>query len=310
MNDRRARATQPKLPALPAGNLTLLAFGAICISFAPMLVKLIGKETLGPTAMGFWRTIMGAGIFYGIALATRQSIGLTPSVRLWGAAAGIAFACDLYCWHRAIFLVGSGMATILGNTQVFGTAILSYLLFKEKLSRKFFIAAITAIAGVALLVGVGGNVAFSSEYLFGVLLGWLTGVFYAFYIVTLKSAGHRPGDNSVIALMAWVSLCTAVAMGIVASFESYPFMPDSPRAYLLLFTLALVAQCIGWWSITTSLPHVRGAIGGLVLLLQPTFATIWGAWFFGERFTLLQIVGAAITLAAIFLGSMKERNQT
>jgi hypothetical protein len=36
----------------------LLSFGAICISFAAIFVKLLG-DTVGPTAIGFWRTLFG-----------------------------------------------------------------------------------------------------------------------------------------------------------------------------------------------------------------------------------------------------------
>ncbi|MCK4373360.1 MAG: EamA family transporter, partial [candidate division Zixibacteria bacterium] len=58
--------------------------------------------------------------------------------------------------------------------------------------------------------------------------------------------------------------------------------------------------------ITTSLPHLNASRSGLVLLLQPLLATVWGWLFFAEHLTPLQLVGGTITLSAIYLGSARR----
>lgn len=284
----------------------LLAFGAICISFAPTLTKSLGEGTLGPNAIGFWRTLIGAILLYGAAIITKQNLRIPRPVMLWGTAAGLAFACDLACWHRSIFYASSGMATILGNTQVFGTAILSYFVFKEKLSIQFMIAAVSAIAGVTLLVGIGSNIEFTPVYIQGVIYGWMTGIFYALYIISLKSAGQHAQRISTVVLMGWASFCAAIFLAIMSPFESYPFMPPDMKSFAILIAIAIIAQSLGWWSISTSLPKVKGATSGLILLLQPVFATVWGWMLFAEVLTPLQLLGATITLAAIFVGSARK----
>ena len=79
-------------------------------------------------------------------------------------------------------------------------------------------------------------------------------------------------------------------------------LPDT-YGLALLVGLALVGQVVGWWMISSSLPHVRGAISGLMLLIQPVGATIIGAIVFGESLRALQISGAIITLVCIYVGS-------
>ena len=54
------------------------------------------------------------------------------------------------------------------------------------------------------------------------------------------------------------------------------------------------------WSTTARTPVGRA---GLLLLLQPAFSLVWAAWFFGRALSPLQTVGAALTLAAIYVGS-------
>jgi drug/metabolite transporter (DMT)-like permease len=283
----------------------LLSFGAICISFAAIFVKLLG-DTVGPTAIGFWRTLFGSGFLFVIGFGRGNSLRISRGAIVFAALAGFVFFMDLFLWHRSILLCGAGLATILANTQVFGTAVLSFFLFKERLGLKFILAAVSAMVGVVLLVGLATDqVQFSGGYLRGIVYGLGTGVVYAHYIVILKKAGQTERLPDFVVFVAWVSLFSALFLGIAASFEPQPFWPPSLATFAILLALALVAQAIGWWSIFTSLKQVEASRAGLILLLQPTLATVWGVLFFDEHLAPTQIVGATITLAAIYVGSLR-----
>ena len=135
--------------------LVLLAGGATMISFAPIFVKMIGLGTMGLTAIGFWRCLFGALTLALIALVSRKRLLLPKRQMLWALAAGAAFCIDLYVWHRSIAYAGAGMATILGNTQVFATSVLSIFIFKERLTLRFILAAISAMAPETQVAMVG-----------------------------------------------------------------------------------------------------------------------------------------------------------
>lgn len=285
----------------------MLAFGALCISFAAIFVKLLGRDILGPTAIGFWRVIMGAAILFVWVVAKGDSLRMPRSIFGFSLLAGFVFFLDLFFWHRSIVFAGAGMATILANTQVFFVSLVGYLLFKERLSLIFVIAAVAAFCGVVLLIGVGSEVEFSTVYINGVIFGLLTGVVYGTYLVTLKKAGHRPECPSMLTVMAWTSLFTAFFCGVSMLIESDPYIPPDLFSIFILFALALVAQALGWYIISRSLPRLRASQSALILLLQPVLATVWGVIFFAEHLTLLQVVGAAITLTAIYLGSVRKK---
>jgi len=287
--------------------LVILSVGAICISFAAVFVKLLGMEKMGPTAIAFWRTLFGAAILFTWSALRNDRLILTISVTRWSALAGFIFFLDLFFWHRSILYAGAGMATILANTQVFGTAVLSFLIFKEKLTVKFFVSAICAIVGVALLIGLGSTVELSIVYLKGVIYGLLTGIVYANYIIVVKIAGHSESRLSFLTFMAWTSLFSALFLGAVGVFEDDVFVPPDLISVILLFGLALVAQALGWWAIASSLPKIDASRSGLALLLQPVLATCWGVLFFHEYLTPVQIVGAVITFVAIYVGSVRNR---
>lgn len=284
----------------------VLAFGATCISFAAIFPKMLGAS-MGPTATGFWRAFLGAGFLFAWAIATRQRLVLPRVILGWSVLAGFIFFLDLFLWHRSIIYSGAGMATILANIQVFVTAVLSYFVFREKLSIKFFGAATGAIIGIVLLIGVGSDFAFTRMYLTGILLGILTGFAYASYIIVMKLAGQVEGRPDFRVLMGWTSLFTAFFLAVASCWEEAAFMPPDLYSLGLLAALALVAQTLGWWSITISLPQLDASRSGLVLLLQPILATVWGWLVFAENLTIIQLLGATITLSAIYIGSIRRR---
>lgn len=290
-------------------SVAQLIFGAVCISFAPVFVKMLGAGLMSPTSIGFWRTFFGAVFLFIIAFVRNRSYRINKSLIGWTALAGFLFAADLFFWHRSIIYSGAGIATILANTQVFGTAILSFFIFKEKLSTKFLVAALGAFAGVALLIGLGSEIEMSGRYLRGVIYGLITGVAYANYLVTLKYAGHKQTLPDFVTLMAWVSLFTAIFLGSATVIEESGFFPPDLNALFILILLGLVPQTIGWWSISSGLSGVKGSQAGLILLLQPVLATVWGIMFFDENLSLMQTFGAILTLLAIYIGSIASDKQ-
>lgn len=287
----------------PPRTLALLAFGAICISFAPVFVKLITHGTMGPTAIGAWRMGIAGVILFTLALFTKRKMTLPTSQLWWAVLAGLFFSLDLSVWHRSVYLAGAGLSTILGNTQVFNTAAFAYIFFKERPTIRFYIAALLAMVGVILLVGVAADVSFTDDYIWGIIFGLLTGLFYSMYVVTLKQVGRKSENLDVVTFIAYVCLFGFLFMSLGSLFESEPYFPPDASSWLWLVLLASVVQVTGWYSIFTSLAKVETSRAGLILLLQPTFASVWGVLLFAEQFSVSQIVGGVLTLVCIYYGS-------
>ncbi|MCP4156403.1 MAG: DMT family transporter, partial [bacterium] len=118
-------------PQISRGKaLGLLFLGAVGISFSPTLVKAVGQNVVGPTAIAFWRTLIGGIALLVLTLLQGKRLTVSRRTFLWCTFTGFVFFLDLTFWHRSILYVGSGMATMLGNTQVFSTAVLSVFIFK------------------------------------------------------------------------------------------------------------------------------------------------------------------------------------
>ncbi len=301
------REQNPLTSSRAAGLLVLGAFG---ISFSPVFVKMLGMGILGPTAIGFWRTIIGGVALALIALVSNKAkrLLLPLPVLAWCFLTGFVFFLDLSIWHRAIIYVGSGMSTVLGNTQVFASSILCYFIFKEKLTLRFFGAAAAGLCGVSLLVGLlSAEVAFTPEYVRGIVYGLLTGLMYALYMVGIKKASSHRSTPDPLAIITWICLSSALFLGLGSMAEEGAFMPPDLRAVAVLLGLGVVVQALTWWLITFAMRGIPVHHASLILLLQPVLAILWGYLFFNEVLASLQVVGAFITIFAVYFGAIQKR---
>jgi drug/metabolite transporter (DMT)-like permease len=283
-----------------------VAFGALCISFSPVLVVAIDPAALGPTAIGLHRVTLGALVLVVTARVRKERFGGGRVALVAGVAAALAFAGDLFTWHRSILGVGAGMSTILANTQVVWVSLWGVFVLREVAGGRVWTAVLLATAGVVLMSGVLAPRGMPRADPGGFALGIGTGLFYAAYILLLRRARTAPRCPGPAALMAWVSAWCAVFLLLTALLEgAYVGVPDT-RSFLCVLGLAVVVQGLGWVVVSSALPHVPAAVGALLLLLQPTLATLWGALLFRERLQPLELGGAALVLLGIYLGTSRS----
>lgn len=282
-----------KNPRLP------LFAGATLISLSPVWVKLV---SVSPTVSGFYRVLIGGGALAVFLLVTRRRLELSRRTLLILLLAAIFFAVDLWSWHRSIGYVGPGLATLLGNFQVFFMALAGFLLLNQRPHVLQLIAIPLALAGLALIVGIDWQ-ALSAGYQLGIVLGFVTAATYTGYLLCLRQARAQTVHRSAAREVAVVSLLTAALLGVTAVAEGVPLtIPTAADAGLLLI-YGIVSQCIGWLLIAGSLPRVSAAAAGIALLLQPTLSFAWDVLFFARGITVQELVGVVIVLGAIYLGS-------
>ncbi len=156
---------------------------------------------------------------------------------------------------------------------------------------------VAAIAGMFILVGP--NFAIGGTRLAGDALGALTAVFYAGYMLSIKSA--RDAGASTARLMAWSTTITAIALLPVALLSPQPMLPQGAQGWTILVGLALVTQILGQGLIAYAFAHLPTSLSSVSLLIQPVMATIFAWSLFGEAIGAAQFVGGAVVLAGIWL---------
>lgn len=294
----------------PRGALAAMAAGAMIIGSNGLMVRVAGTA---PTVSAFWRMLMAGVLLAAFAMLLRGWRPLPRRAWAWTAVPAVAFALDLWLWHRSILLVGPGLSTLLANAQVFFMALAGVLFFGERLGPRFLAGLALAFGGLWLMLG-GGWDALPADYRWGVWLGLATGLAYAAYNIGLRRAqAEAHVDPSTRApfeqVLALASLGAAAVLALAVVAEGASFAIPSWRSFWILFALAAFGHCLSWVLISMAMARLRVAVIGLMLLLQPIVAFVLDVWLFERATSPREWFGLALTLAGIFLAGLKGRQR-
>ena len=282
-----------------------LFIGAALISLAPVWVKLV---EVSPTTSGFYRVLIGGMALAIYMLVRRQRLQFSRNAWLMIIVAAVFLTLDLWFWHRSIVYLGPGLATLLANFQVFIMMIAGVVLLRQIPRPAQLVAAPLALLGLSLIVGFDWR-SLAADYQLGIIYGLLAAVLYAGYLLSLRQARHDSPYRMPTREMAVVSVIATAILAIAVFVEgeslAIPSYPD--LGWLLAY--GVLSHCLGWLFIASSLSEVTAVEAGLALLLQPTLSFGWDVLFFNRPTAVIEFVGAAIALFAIYLGSRSTAKQ-
>lgn len=279
--------------------------GALAISFSAILYAL---AEVSPTTGAFYRTLYALPVLVVIWWARRDQDRRSRAKRLVAFGAGLVLGLDVVVWHISIEYIGAGLSTLIANAQVIIVAVVAWLFMGERPSRQIVLAIPVVLFGVALVSGLGRGDSFGSNPLLGTLLALVSAVFYAAFILGLRSSNdiQAPSAGPLMEATAGAALA-ALIMGTFG--DGIQFAPSWP-AHGWLLALALSSQVAGWLLISYALPRLPAAETATIILLQPVLTMIWGVLIFGEQPSPIQLVGAGLVLAGVGFVAMASSRRT
>jgi drug/metabolite transporter (DMT)-like permease len=253
----------------------------------------------------FWRAFYGLPLLVVVALAERRrnTSPLPTRARLLAVAAGVAFAFDLFFWHHSIDAIGAGMATVLGNMQVVIVAIAAWLIFGERPSARTLAALPIILAGIVLIAGVIGADTYGADPPLGVLLGILTALSYAAYLLIIRPVA-RTRIAEPVAIATGSTAVVALLLGLVTG--QLDLIPAWP-AHAWLILLGVTAQSVAYLLISISLPRLPAVTTSIILLGQPVMAVFLAMALLAEAPSFAQLTGVAMVLGGIGLATVSLR---
>lgn len=268
--------------------------GAVAISFSAVWFAL---AEVGPVTGAFFRAAYALPVLYALWWRSRSQDRRSFRARTLAAAAGLMLGGDFICWHLSIDHIGTGLSTLLANTQVVTVAILAWLLLRERPARVVMAAIPVLLVGVALVSGLGREGSFGDDPLLGTIYGLASGLFYALFLLAYRRSNkvRAPAAGSLLDATAGALVATVVAAPLLGDLDLVPSWPS--HGWLL--ALALGSQVFGWLAIGYALPRLPAAETSTFILVQPVLTMVWGGVLFRERPSLLQLGGAALVLGGV-----------
>jgi drug/metabolite transporter (DMT)-like permease len=275
--------------------LAALLLGATFIALSPIFVRV---SEAGPTATAFWRVALAVPVLWAVFFL-RTKPGARRYAGQWPLlfAAGLAFAGDLGFWHASVMLTSVANSTLLANLASIFVTLAAWIFLRQRPSRLFLAGLGAALVGVTLLVHT--SLEFSPSGLAGDALGVVTAMFYAGYILAVKSLRDR--GETTLHLMAVTTSITALFLLPAALASGEQMLPVSAFGWWMLIGLALISHAAGQGLIAYALAHLPAAFSSVSLLFQPVMAALFAWALLSESLVPLQMLGGVIVLAGIYL---------
>lgn len=283
-------------PVQAKAYLALLA-GIISIGLSAIFVKIAGLP--GPVS-AFYRVFIAALVMVPWQLIRHEPLPDIRILRLIGLG-GLFFALDLWLWNSSILLTTAAKATLLANNAPLWVGLGAFVLFREKLNRKYWLGLLISLSGMAVIVGLDATRNLSLNT--GDLLAIAASLFYAAYLLTTQKA--RASVDTVTFNAVYMSAAVLILLP-VNLLGGYALSGFARQSWLALAGLGLVSQLGGWLAINFALGHFRAAHVSVSLLGQAVVTALFGVIVLGEGLTLNQILGGGMILAGIYVVNQKN----
>lgn len=213
------------------------------------------------------------------------------------AVAALGLALYQFAFFSAVRLTGVAVGTMvtIGSAPAL-VGLLGALWFKERLTRRWFIATPLAVAGCMLLV-LAGNADMEKMSVLGVILALCAAFTYAAEGIGLRiiGGGHDALDTTaVVTILSGLITLPCLVLGDISWMAS-------PRGAIGVLLLSCVTAIIPYALFATGVRFITLGRAYTLSLTEPLTACLLSVFLLGERLTLLGVTGVICIFAGIIL---------
>jgi drug/metabolite transporter (DMT)-like permease len=204
-----------------------------------------------------------------------------------------------------------GLQTISSNRSAFITSLnvvmvpLFGVLLGQSLSRRIWVAAGLAVAGIGVLSWEGGaTLAVSAEQRgVGDLWIFVCAASYAIYVLLMERIAPR---HPPLALTIYQLMAISV-LGLAGAAPELLGQAEAIRQnWGAIVYLGIMATAVTTWTQAIAQRHVTATETAIVYSLEPVFAAIFSYWWLGESLGARGLLGGAMVLVAMVLSQIKS----
>ncbi len=300
-----------KTPAGDRRSMLIALAGAFLLSFAPLFY--IQSETT-PITGAFFRMVYAIPILLILVWYLNREDSRSFNTRMLTFAAGILLAIDFAGYHSAIDYIGSGIATLIGNSQVIIVTLSSWWLFGERPNRMILLALPMVMLGLVFISGIWDDEPYGEDPFKGVIASILAAIFYSSFLILYRYSNRIKAPSANLQFDATIGAAIGLLLIGIAPLEGLDIEPInftlSWPGHGWLILLAISCQIIGWIAITFALPRLPAAHTSFAVLLQPVLTIVWGVILLSETPSLQQMVGMTLIFSAIIAVTMFGESQS
>jgi drug/metabolite transporter (DMT)-like permease len=282
--------------ALSRKDLALLLVLTVLWGFNWSVMK-AGVRDFAP--LTFRTLCIAGGVVLMAALARQQGHSLRIERRHWRELVQLALT-NMVIWYVlsiwAVKLLSSGRAAILGYTMPVWTALVGWLLYRDRLDGRTALGVLAACGAIALLLG--NELATLSGRPLGTLLMLVAAFAWGLGTQWMR---RRTVPGSLIVLSFWMmamGLAVCAPLAWLIERDQWVRGPNAVEWAAILYNVFLVfgVSQLLWFRLATILPPVASSLS---VMLIPVVGLFSGMAFLGEQPTWHDYAALGCVLVAI-----------
>jgi len=209
-----------------------------------------------------------------------------------------------YCYFQTITNLNISIAVILLYTAPIFVAILSYFLFKEKLSFKKIFFVFLTFLGCSLIAGF--SITNLNISVLTLLVGLGAGVGYALYTIFSRYALEKYDPLFITFYTFFVATIFLIPMTQLWEKASVLF---SGEGLVYGISLGVIPTVLAYLLYTKGLESVENTKAAVMSTIEPIVATVIAITIFNENVFLIQIVGSILIIVSVLMINIPDNKQ-
>ena len=268
--------------------------GSACYGLNPLFALPLYQKGLSPDSVLFYRYFFAIILLAMLMKYHGQSFALKRNEIFPLAIMGILFSISSLTLFMSYNYMDAGIASTILFLYPIMVAVISALVFHEKLSLMTIIAIVLAFWGISMLNENGSGKPLN---FMGFLLVALSALSYAIYLIGV--------NRSVLKSMPTEKLTFySILFGISIYLIRLNFLTDlqplnTAFMWMNAIELALLPTVISLVTITASIHLIGSTPTSILGALEPVTALVCGVLVFGELLSFKNIIGILMVLSAV-----------
>jgi drug/metabolite transporter (DMT)-like permease len=285
-------STMSRRTAILLVLLSAVGFGSIAL-FAHTAYA----AGVSPTMLLAWRFLLAVAMLAPVVKLRRLPLPRGRTLAGFGLM-GLLYTAQSQCYFTALMHASSGLVGLLLYIYPVLVTLIALAFGWERLDRRMLVLLLTAIAGLAIMLG--GNL---QGRPLGIALGILAASIYAVYITI---GGRITQNTDPLAATLVVMATAALGNGSFALASGDP-LPAGGMAWLAIAAIALFSTVIAIGTFLIGIKVIGPARASIISTLEPVVTICLGVVFLGESVSPQQLVGGAMVLAAVALLAQRPK---
>ncbi|MCR8921731.1 DMT family transporter [Dasania sp. GY-MA-18] len=235
-----------------------------------------------------------------LMLFSRRRLAQLSGLQWWSAIkTGLLFAVALLLWILGLFhSTHLGEAAFIASLAVIAIPVMGRVVYGHSISKTLLLPLLLAVLGLAALT-LEGKVSFERSQLY--LL--LAAVFFALqFVVTASHAAKMPP----LTLAAVQMMTVGIVAFIVALLTEPVAFNWSADIWGWVLASGLIASLLRFSLQTYALSLSTATHAGMLMVLEPVWVTIIGAYYLSETLALNQWLGCGLIFLAIIIYQLSQ----